>query len=81
MAASNIRRVPEYAPDAEVTLSFLMVRCPATGREFNSGYRTNGGDLAAVPPSYTIRIRCTLCNKTHAIKLSEARVAPEPSKK
>ena len=54
-----------------------MVRCPKTGREFNSGYRTNGGDLAAVPRDYTIRIRCPLCSETHAVRLAEARVAPE----
>jgi hypothetical protein len=56
-----------------MVLSVLMVRCPKTGREFNSGYRTNGGDLAAVPPAYTIRIRCPLCRETHAMKLAEAR--------
>jgi hypothetical protein len=61
----------------EKTLSVLMVRCPKTGREFNSGYRTNGGDLSAVPPAFTIRIRCPLCRETHAVKLSEAREAPE----
>lgn len=58
-----------------------MVRCPKTGREFNSGYRTNGGDLAAVPPAFTIRIRCPLCHETHAVMLSEAREAPESSRK
>ena len=54
-----------------------MVRCPKTGREFNSGYRTNGGDLAAVPPSYTISIRCPLCKESHAVRLAEAREAPD----
>jgi hypothetical protein len=58
-----------------------MVRCPKTGREFNSGYRTNGGDLSAVPPSFTIRIRCPLCKETHAVSLAQARVAPEASQK
>jgi len=54
-----------------------MMRCPKTGREFNSGYRTNRGDLAAVPPDFTVRIRCPLCNETHAVRLSEAREAPD----
>jgi hypothetical protein len=63
------------------TLSLLMVRCPKTGREFNSGYRTNGGDLSAVPPTFTIRIRCPLCRETHAVKLSEARETREASGK
>lgn len=57
-----------------------MVRCPKTGREFNSGYRTNGGDLSAVPRAFAIRIRCPLCRETHAVKLSEAREAPETSR-
>jgi hypothetical protein len=61
-------------------LSVLMVRCPKTGREFNSGYRTNGGDLAGVPPAYTISIRCPLCNETHAVRLAQAREAPENSR-
>ncbi len=65
----------------ELILNFLMMRCPKTGREFNSGYQTNSGELSAVPPSYTIRIRCPLCNDTHAIKLSEAREMRETSKK
>jgi hypothetical protein len=72
------------APDIGLTwrktLSVLMVRCPKTGREFNSGYRTNGGDLAAVPPVFTIRIRCPLCRETHAVRLSDAREAPETSR-
>ena len=58
-----------------------MVRCPKTGREFNSGYRTNGGDLAAVPSAYSIRIRCPLCKETHAVMLSQAREVPERSRK
>ncbi len=58
-----------------------MVCCPKTGREFNSGYRTNGGDLSAVPPSYTISIRCPLCNETHAFRLSDARAVEERAKR
>jgi len=58
-------------------LSVLMVRCPKTGSEFNSGYRTNGGDLAAVPPTYTINIRCPLCKENHDVRLAEARVVTE----
>ena len=58
-----------------------MMRCPKTGREFNSGYRTNGGDLSAVPTSYTISVRCPLCNDTHAVRLSEARETRETSRK
>lgn len=81
MASSAIRRVHKQTPDAEVTLSLLMVRCPTTGREFNSGYRTDGGDLSDVPPSYTIRIRCALCNQIHAVKLADARIAKEPARK
>ena len=58
-------------------LSVLMVRCPKSGREFNSGYRTNGGDLAAVPPDYTIRIHCPLCKESHNVRLAEAREVTE----
>ena len=57
-------------------MSVLMMRCPKTGREFNSGYRTNGGDLAAVPPSFTVSIRCPHCRETHALRLSDARELP-----
>jgi hypothetical protein len=67
----------QAAQEWRLAVSVLMVRCPKTGREFNSGYRTNGGDLAAVPPAYTVRIRCPLCKETHAVKLAEAREASE----
>lgn len=76
--------VAQMPPDIDLTwsgtLSVLMVHCPNTGREFNSGYRTNGGDLAAVPPSHTVSIRCPLCKETHAVRLSEAREARETRK-
>jgi hypothetical protein len=81
---SSIRTAAHFAPDIGLTwsgtLSVLMVRCPKTGREFNSGYRTNGGDLAAVPASFTMRVRCPLCNETHTVTLSKAREASESSR-
>ena len=50
----------------------------ANGCRYSGG--TNGGDLAAVPPSYTVSIRCPLCKETHAVRLSEAREARESRK-
>ena len=50
---------------------------PTMGCEFDSGY--NGGDLAAVPLTSIIRIRCKLCSESHDFRISEARVAEKTS--
>jgi len=49
----------------------LMFRCPKTGQDFDSGFRTDQQDLASLPSAAHLRARCPRCGETHELKFAE----------
>ena len=52
------------------TLDNLMFRCPVTGEDFNSGFRTSQVDLSGVPLTATVHTRCP-CGQTHTLRFAD----------
>jgi len=60
-------------------MGHLIFRCPKTLAEFDSGFQAGTKDMAAVPQTTTIRLRCPNCDSTHEFKLADARIEEKRS--
>ena len=52
-------------------MGHLMFCCPESGKEFDSGFQADHGDLADLSPVATVRVRCRICWKIHAFAISD----------
>ena len=51
-----------------------MFCCPETGKEFDSGFEADHGELADLSPVVTVRICCKVCWKHHQFVISDGRI-------
>ncbi len=58
-------------------MSYLFFRCPKSGAEFNSGFRTTNAELKRLDPNARLMISCRLCGQKHEFAFVEGRIADE----
>ena len=54
-------------------MGVLLIRCPATGRDFSTGIHVDADTLARVPQEFT-QTRCPYCKSQHFWLPREARL-------
>lgn len=55
-------------------MGHLIFRCPKMLAEFDSGFQAGAIDMAAMPQTTTIRLRCGICGNSHEFRLADARI-------
>jgi hypothetical protein len=55
----------------------LTFRCPDTQRTFHSNFRVTSEELAAIPPTATMQLRCEICKSHHVFVLAQCTVGYE----
>jgi hypothetical protein len=58
-------------------MSALIFRCPNTQKTFRSNFRATKEDLAAIPPTASMQLRCEICKSPHMFVLAQCTVGYE----
>ena len=56
------------------TMGQLILRCPKTGNEFDSGFVLEPSDHRGISPTVQWRLRCKACLETHEFKIVDGRI-------
>jgi hypothetical protein len=54
--------------------SHLILSCPKTRREFDSGFIIEPGELSHIPPATKWKLRCKICLKYHEFRILDGHV-------
>jgi hypothetical protein len=54
----------------------LILRCPNTGKEIDTGVSFNRSELARIKPRQLRGMHCPLCGESHGFSFSEAWLKP-----